>query len=649
MSRTPTHKPTTPNPATPPSPTPAAGARPASSTVSANRGAPAEPARSDGSALQVGGRGRAPVLFEVAWEACNQIGGIYQVLRSKASAAVEEWNTRYCLVGPYNEQTAQIEFEERRPTSAMARALDALAETGLQARHGRWLVSGRPKVILLEHDRGPEHLAEMKYYLWKDHAISTPDRDPVIDGAVSFGGAVYQLFLALSQHYAPRLLIGHFHEWMGGLAIPYIRRAKLPVTTVFTTHATITGRYIASARTGLYEQLPYLDHEQEARQFNIETVHRMERACAHGAHIFTTVSEVTGEECKHLLGRSPDVCLPNGLNVQRFEALHHLQSLHKEYKERIHRFTRGHFFPSYSFDLEKTLYFFTSGRFEPRNKGFDLCLEAAARLNAELKASDLETTVVFFIVTNRPVRQIISECLERRGILGEMRDTTRAMMTEVGDRFFNEILSGHMPKLDHLISEYWQLRLKRTLQAWHSDLDPPVITHALEDEAGDTVLGQIRALHLFNAAHDRVKVVYHPEFIKSSNPLWKMDYDQFVRGCHLGVFPSSYEPWGYTPLECMASGVPAVTSDLAGFGRYVQTHFDDHDEWGMWVVRRRSTGFHESAAELTRVLLNFCRLSRRERIAVRNACEQRSVEFDWHKLIRYYNEAHERAVAAALG
>jgi glycogen synthase len=599
--------------------------------------------------LQAGGRRRAPVLFEVSWEVCNQIGGIYQVLRSKAAAAVDQWNTRYCLIGPDNEHSAQIEFEEHRPTSAMARALEALGEAGLPARYGRWLVTGRPKVILLKHDADPERLAELKYYLWRDHAIQTPEGDPLIDGAVSFAGAVYQLFMALTQHYAPRLLIGHFHEWMGGLAIPLIRRAKLPMATVFTTHATITGRYIASARTGFYEQLPYLDHEQEARNFNIETVHRMERACAHGSHVFTTVSEVTGEECRHLLGRAPDVCLPNGLNVQRFEALHHLQSLHKEYKERVHRFTRGHFFPSYSFDLDKTLYFFTSGRFEPRNKGFDVCLEAAARLNAELKASDLETTVVFYIITKRPTRQIVSECLERRGVLGEMRDTTRAMMAEVGDRFFNEAVAGRVPKLDSLVGDYWQLRLKRTMQAWRSSTDPPVITHVLEDEESDQVLQQIRSLHLFNSRHDRVKVIYHPDFIKSSNPLWKMDYDQFVRGCHLGVFPSSYEPWGYTPLECIASGVPAITSDLAGFGRYVQQHFDDHDDWGMWVIDRRSRGFHEAAAQLTRVMFEYCRLSRRERIAVRNACEQRSVEFDWGKLIQYYSQAHEQAVAAVMG
>ncbi|MCK4873985.1 MAG: glycosyltransferase [Phycisphaerales bacterium] len=587
------------------------------------------------------------MLFEVAWEVCNQIGGIYQVLRSKAPAMVEQWNARYCLVGPDNEHSAQVEFEAHRPPSAMARALEALEQAGLTARHGRWLISGRPRVILLGHHASQDRLSELKYQLWKDHAVETPD-DPLIDGAIMFADATYQLFAALSQHYAPRLLIAHFHEWMGGMAIPLIRRAKLPVATVFTTHATILGRYIASSRSGLYDQLPYLNDADEARNLNIEPIHRLERACAHGAHIFTTVSEVTGEECTHLLGRTPDVYLPNGLNVTRYEALHQLQYLHKENKERIHRFIRGHFFPSYSFDLDKTRYFFTSGRYEPRNKGFDLCLEACARLNAELKASDLDTNVVFFIITRRPTRQIISECLERRAVLGEMRDTCRSIIEQVGERFFEHAVAGQTPKLDGLVDEYWMLRLKRTIQAWRQGGDPPVVTHVLEDEAGDLVLGHVKHLHLFNAQHDRVKVVYHPDFISTVSPLWKMEYEQFVRGCHLGVFPSAYEPWGYTPLECIASGIPAVTSDLAGFGRYVQRHFDDHDDWGMWIVDRRSRDFHDSAAQLARIMLRFCGLDRRERMKMRNAAEQHAGAFDWADLVRFYNTAHEQAVAAVL-
>jgi glycogen(starch) synthase len=571
------------------------------------------------------------------------------VLRSKAPEMVDQWNARYCLIGPDGTDSSQFEFEERRPTSAMARALEALEQAGLKARFGRWLISGRPRVILLDHNLPHDRLNELKGRFWADHGIEGRDGDPYIDNAISFADAVYHLFTSLSQHYAPRLLIGHFHEWMGAMAIPLIRRARLPVTTVFTTHATILGRYIASSRAGLYEQLPHLDDAAEARSFNITPIHQMERACAHGSHVFTTVSEVTGEECKHLLGREPDVYLPNGLNIERYEALHQLQYLHKKNKACIHRFVRGHFFPSYSFDLEKTLYFFTSGRYEPRNKGFDLCLESLARLNYEIAAAGLDVNVVFFIITRRPTRQIISECLERRAVLGEMRDTCQSIIDQVGERFFDQVVTGHTPKLETLVDDYWMLRLKRTMQAWRQGGNPPILTHVLEDEDNDTVLHHIRHLQLFNSQHDRVKIIYHPDFIGPANPLWKIEYDQFVRGCHLGVFPSSYEPWGYTPLECIASGIPAVTSDLAGFGRYVERKFEDHDDWGMWIINRRGREFHNSAAQLAHIMLQFCRLDRRERIELRNAAERHAAAFDWGVLGKAYAEAHDRAVGAVTG
>ena len=87
-----------------------------------------------------------------------------------------------------------------------------------------------------------------------------------------------------------------------------------------------------------------------------------------------------------LLGRLPDVILPNGLNTQRFAALHEFQNLHKQYKEVIHQFVAGHFFPSYHFDLDRTIYLFTSGRYEYGNKGMDLFIESLARLNHWLRA-----------------------------------------------------------------------------------------------------------------------------------------------------------------------------------------------------------------------------------------------------------------------
>jgi glycogen(starch) synthase len=132
------------------------------------------------------------------------------------------------------------------------------------------------------------------------------------------------------------------------------------------------------------------------------------------------------------------------------------------------------------------------------------------------------------------------------------------------------------------------------------------------------------------------------------NPLWGIEYEQFVRGCHLGIFPSAYEPWGYTPLECVAMGVPAVTSDLAGFGRYVAETYPDHDHWGVNLLARRGRSFDEAAADLTTKLLEFCRLDRRGRIALRHEVQQRAREFDWPKLVAAYHRAHDRALALRI-
>jgi len=391
-----------------------------------------------------------------------------------------------------------------------------------------------------------------------------------------------------------------------------------------------------------------VDHAAEAARYNIRFQHGVERACAHGAHVFTTVSPITGEECQHLLGRSPDAITPNGLAVDRYNVGHEFQTLHAEHKEEIHRFTMGHFFPSYPFNLDKTIYFFTSGRFEPRNKGFDLCLEAMARLNAELRASGEGgpngTTVVFFIVSQRPTRSLHPQALSGRGVLNELYEVCARISEEVREQLFRRAAAGERVRLDDLVREYWSLRLRRTQHALRTSGLPLVVTHILEDDAGDAVLNQIRSLWMFNRADDPVKVVYHPEFISPVNPLWGIEYDQFVRGCHMGVFPSAYEPWGYTPLECVAMGTPAITSDLAGFGRYVNENFYDSASWGLAVLPRRGRSFHDAAADLCRRLLSYCRLSRRDRIELRNQVERRSWEFDWSRLGSAYHAAHDLAL-----
>jgi glycogen(starch) synthase len=332
--------------------------------------------------------------------------------------------------------------------------------------------------------------------------------------------------------------------------------------------------------------------------------------------------------------------------MERFDLGHEFQTQHAQHKEQINRFVMGHFFPSYAFDLDRTLYVFNAGRFEPRNKGFDLCLEAMVRLNAELRAEKSDLTVVFFIVTAREARSLEPQVLHARGLLDDLEEVAEQIGHQVAARLFRSSAAGSRPPLDDLVDERWWLRHRRIQHAFTSDASPLLCTHALDSPDSDPILAHLRHLGLANAEEDRVKIVYHPDFISPTNPLWGIDYEDFVRGCNLGLFPSCYEPWGYTPLECLAMGVPAITSDLSGFGRYAQQAFPDHEEWGLQVLARRGRRYHDVAADLAERVLAFCQLDRPGRIALRNHAVEHSRVFDWPRLAAAYHDAHDRALAA---
>jgi glycogen(starch) synthase len=605
------------------------------STESERGAAAVEPARGLESAF----------LCETAWEVCHQMGGIYTVVRSKVPSMVKAWGVNYGLVGPYQAQSAAVEFEESELDGPMGQAVASMRAAGFDVHGGRWLITGHPPVVLLNPESAFSRLAEIKYLIWEHHGVSILASDALVDRVLAFGYMVEQFFRFLAQAMPGRRLIGQFHEWMAGTAIPEIRRARLPVGVVFTTHATLLGRYMAMSDAQYVDRIAGTDWRAAARGFNIEAQVMLERAAAHGAHVFTTVSEVTAYECEHLLGRKPDVLLPNGLNIERFTALHEFQNLHRKYKDKISQFVMGQFFPSYTFDLERTLYFFTSGRYEYANKGFDLTIEALARLNWRMKQTQSDKTVVFFLITRAASHSINAEVLRRRAVMEEIRNNCEAIQKQVGDRLFMAAAMRKSPSLDTLPDEYWRLRLRRSLQAWRSEVQPAVTTYDLVYDQTDAVMQQLRSCNLLNWPGDPVKVVYHPEFISSADPLFGMDYDQFVRGCHYGVFPSFYEPWGYAPLECLVLGIPSVTSDMTGFGAYVMHNIPDHEARGLNVIRRQHATFDQSAGELADRMFRFIQLDRRERIAMRNSVEGTADQFDWRELGRHYRTAHEMALA----
>lgn len=586
------------------------------------------------------------LLFEVAWEVCNQVGGIYTVIRSKVPAMVEKWGDNYCLIGPYFPQTASVEFEEREnddtPFSRIAADLKA---QGMRVHYGRWLITGRPQIILLDFEDMLKNADNLKFKLWENHKISTLNAEPLVDKVIAFGEMIYLYLKAFADANGKKTsIIAHFHEWMASSALLELHREKAALATVFTTHATMLGRYIAGNVDNFYAKLPNYQWDVEARNYGIEAQAGIERESAQKCHVLTTVSDVTAKECEVFFGRKCDLILPNGLNITRFAATHEFQNLHLKYKQKIHQFVMGHFFQSYSWDLDNTLYFFTSGRYEFKNKGYDLTLEALRRLNFKIVQHGLDTTVVMFIITRNPVYSINPEVLQSRAVMQEIRETCEAIEKQIGDHLFYASAASDettLPDLNEFVDDYWKLRLRRTIQSWKTKKLPNTVTHLLKEPDGITEFFEQSKLQ--NHEKDRVKFVYHPDFISPTNPLFGLEYSQFVRGCHLGVFPSYYEPWGYTPLECVVRGIPTITSDLSGFGDFIMQLMKDYDNVGVNVVERNNKTFEEAAEQLADMLFKFVSMTRRDRIQQRNKVENISEIFDWTNLRSYYDIAHDLA------
>jgi glycogen(starch) synthase len=585
----------------------------------------------------------APLIFETAWEVCNQVGGIYTVLKTKAPAMLSRLGNNYILLGPYNPESATVEFEGAQPEEPLVSALVGLQNMGIKAYYGRWLIKGRPQVILFDYRGRYNQLHDDKYFLWKDHGLSTPNDDYEINNSIAFGFVVAEFFRLLNESAPRRPIIAHFHEWQAGIGILRTKFLRLPVSCIFTTHATLLGRYMAGDNPNFYYDLEHTEPFSTARHYNIEPRYLIERWSAHAADFFTTISEVTAYEAERLLGRKPDHLLPNGINIERFTALHEFQNLHRTYKERLNQFVMGHFFPSYTFDLDRTLYLFTSGRYEYRNKGMDFFIESLFRLNQRLKSMPNPPTVVAFIITRAPYRSVNVGALQRRQMLEDLKTVCVDLQDKVGERVLHAVARGQLPKYEDLLPNEFQVQLKRAIHARRRGSLPAIVTHDLWDDAKDPVLAHLRHRGLINDITDPVKVVFHPDFVTSTGAILNLDYDNFVRGCHMGVFPSYYEPWGYTPLESLALGIPTVTSDLTGFGHFSVNHISNPSEQGLYVIRRHGRDPNAAIDDLTNILFNFSQLSRRERIELRNRAEKLSDLFDWNKLAEYYHNVHEVA------
>ncbi|XP_034638619.1 glycogen [starch] synthase, liver [Trachemys scripta elegans] len=587
------------------------------------------------------------LLFEVAWEVTNKVGGIYTVIQTKAKITTDEWGENYFLIGPYFEHNVKTQVEVCEPPNpAIKKAVDTLKGQGCQVFFGRWLIEGSPYVMLFDIGSAAWNLDRWKGEFWDACNIGIPFNDREANDALIFGSLTAWFFKELTSQFDDKPnLIAHFHEWQAGAGLILSRFRKLPVATVFTTHATLLGRYLCAASIDFYNKLDQFDIDKEAGEREIYHRYCMERASVHCAHVFTTVSQITAIEAEHMLKRKADVVTPNGLNIKKFSAMHEFQNLHAMYKARIQEFVRGHFYGHLDFNLARTLFFFIAGRYEYSNKGADLFLEALSRLNFLLRVHRSDVTVVVFFIMPAKTNNFNVETLKGQAVRKQLWDTAQCVKEKFGKKLYDALLKGEIPDLNKILDRDDVTIMKRAIFSTQRQSLPPVTTHNMIDDSNDPILNTIRRIGLFNNRTDRVKVILHPEFLSSTSPLLPMDYEDFVRGCHLGVFPSYYEPWGYTPAECTVMGIPSVTTNLSGFGCFMQEHVADPAAYGIYIVDRRYRSPDESCNQLTQFLYGFCQQSRRQRIIQRNRTERLSDLLDWRYLGRYYMHARHLALS----
>ncbi|KAF8752896.1 Glycogen synthase [Rhizoctonia solani] len=580
---------------------------------------------------------RNPLLFECAWEVANKVGGIYTVIKTKVPVTVAEYGDRYTLIGPLSYKSAPMEVEPQEPKDpTVASTLQAMRDRGIKCLYGRWLIEGAPQVLLFDTGSAYGRLDEWKGDLWNLAGIPSPPGDHETNEAIIFGYLVAWFLGEYVSRNQKASVVAHFHEWQVGVTIPLCRKRHIDVTTVFTTHATLLGRYLCAGSVDFYNNLQYFDVDHEAGKRGIYHRYCIERAAAHCADVFTTVNGV----------------LPNGLNVVKFAALHEFQNMHARSKAKIDDFM------------------FTAGRYEYRNKGVDMFIESLARLNYRLQESKsnvstllsflkeyerdinirAQMTVVAFIIMPASTHSYTIEALKGQAVTKQLRDTITEIQNRIGNRLFEHAARYHgeeLPKFEDLLSDQDKVALKRRMFALKRNSLPPVVTHNMSDDGADPILMHIRRCQLFNRSSDRVKIVFHPDFLNSNNPILGLDYEEFVRGCHMGVFPSYYEPWGYTPAECTVMGIPSITTNLSGFGSFMQDLIEKPEDEGIYIVDRRMQSIEDSVQQLSEQMLVFCNKTRRQRINQRNRVERLSPLLDWKNLGVEYSKARQLALRRA--
>jgi len=585
-------------------------------------------------------RPRCDKLFEVSFEVANRVGGIYRVLESKAEKMMHHYGESYFLIGPYYKEKAKGEFREEAAPPEMKKVFQNLEKEGIRCHYGRWLIKGKPLSILIDFSDYFYKVDDIKKEMWDSYGVDSLDTGYDFNEPTCWSYAAGRLIRELCSVYKEDKVVAHFHEWLSGPALLYLSSTKADLGTVFTTHATSLGRTLAFHSINFYADIQNIEPDKEARKYNVFAKHAVEKAAANACDIFTTVSEITGMETENFLGRKPDYILPNGLDIEKFLSFEDIVVKHRLQRRRLRNFVASYFFPYYTFDLEKTLFYFIIGRNEFRAKGVDVFIDSLGKLNKKMREEGSDKNIVAFLFIPADVRGVSPSLLENIEYFRDLQDTLEGTFPEIEERITYHILRGKELSRANLISEDYLFEIEKKLHRMRREGENPSLsTHHLSSLHDETI-NRLKEADLLNREEDRVKVIYYPVYLTGHDGLSNLSYEEALEACHLGVFPSFYEPWGYTPLEAAALGVSSVTTDLAGFGKFRKNLETNEEKPGIYILEREKKGDEEIVEDLYAFLYRFMRTTRKERVENKIEARKIAAKADWRSFVLHYIEAH---------
>ena len=528
-------------------------------------------------------------LFEVSWEVCNKVGGIYTVLRTKLKQVVKNFGDNYILIGPwYKENKGFVES-----SSPFLDAIkNKLAAKNILCRVGYWDAESKPTVILVEFKQRYE-INTLLYSLWINFGVDSLASSYEYHEPVLFSTVAGEVICVLSEEMLiqERQVIAQFHEWMSGAGLLHLKKNSDKIATVFTTHSTVLGRAISQDNRMVYHLPPNFNPDAEARKYGVFAKHSLEKATAREADCFTVVSNITADEANIVLSKYPDKIVFNGLDIEQ-KRQEIVCAKRQENREKLLQVASK----IIGIPIDKSaLLWVTSGRYEFHNKGYDLLLKSLAQLENNLAENSPPVVIFILIAVNWYGKQ--------------------DSLSEINLDKFPEQLNAL-----------------------------GIATHKIHNVTNDSILKLSNELNL-KKPEGKVHVVFSDTYLQGCDGVFDISYEQILAACDLSIFPSFYEPWGYTPLESIAYSTPTVTTDLSGFGCWVNNLKQDHSD-AVYVLPRKDFAEQKSIAVLGEYLLTIIKQGHNESsiASIRDKAWQIAGLTDWKFFYKGYLDAYMQAI-----